>query len=241
MHSVPRSPEPGFFVEIRSAYNDWTDLEGPDRQRIRQELKHDFNGVCVYCEQQCLPTSQARGSKYEESVDHYKPRHRCRSLWLDWLNLVYACRRCNQKKDDKWPELGDDANKSLEALYPQYTEVSEYLGPNEVADQRSARECIDYNRTTGDIIPNDSIGSVGWSIAKRTIVDIDLNDVDLGQYDNSRLPTRRLVRLGLLARNINQLDSMDEKIAVIRSFAQADKPFSTFIYTWVSNRFPWVL
>lgn len=238
MHSVPRSPEPSFFVQLRSNYKDWLELGVPDRRRVRQELKIDFNGMCAYCEQPCVPTARPRASRHEESVDHYKPRYRCTNLWLDWLNLVYSCWRCNHAKDNKWPELSDGTNQSLVAANPRYTAVSGYLSPNEIAGQRTARDCIDFNHSTGEIIPNDQMGTVEWSTAKRTIVDIDLNDISIGQNDPTRLPSRRRVRLGLLVDSIGQLDSMDEKVAVMRSFAQPDKPFSTFIRTWISHRFP---
>ena len=241
MHSVPRSPEPGFFVELRSNYKDWPELDIPDRRRVREELKLDFNGVCAYCEQPCVPTTRSHASKHEESVDHYKPRHRCANLGLDWLNLVYSCRRCNQAKDNKWPELSDGTNQSLVATNPRYTTVSGYLSPNEIAGQQTARDHIDFNHATGEIIPNDQMGPVEWSTAKRTIVDIDLNDISIGQNDPTRLPSRRRVRLGRLVRSISQLNSMDEKAAVMRSFTQPDQPFSSFIFAWILESFPEVL
>ena len=241
MHSVPRSPEPGFFVELRSNYKDWPELDIPDRRRVRDELKLDFNGVCAYCEQPCVPTTRSHASKHEESVDHYKPRHGFHNLWLDWLNLVYSCRRCNQAKDNKWPELSDGTNQSLVATNPRYTTVSGYLSPNEIAGQQTARDHIDFNHATGEIIPNDQMGPVEWSTAKRTIVDIDLNDISIGQNDPTRLPSRRRVRLGRLVRSISQLNSMDEKAAVMRSFTQPDQPFSSFIFAWILESFPEVL
>ena len=91
------------------------------------------------------------------------------------------------------------------------------------------------------IIPNDQMGPVEWSTAKRTIVDIDLNDISIGQNDPTRLPSRRRVRLGRLVRSISQLNSMDEKAAVMRSFTQPDQPFSSFIFAWILKSFPGVL
>ena len=98
LHSVPRSPEPEFLAELRSAYTNWDDLDGGDRRRIRDALARDFGLVCAYCEQFCQPTqsrAQTGGEESppppdEESIDHLRPRSLFPNLWLDWPNLIYA-------------------------------------------------------------------------------------------------------------------------------------------------------
>ena len=63
-------------------------------------------------------------------VDHFRPRRYFSGDWLNWLNLIYACRRCNQSKDSKWPTIGDADNRRL-ALIARYEHVSEYICPNQ--------------------------------------------------------------------------------------------------------------
>ena len=96
MHSVGRSPEPTFLSHLRSSHTRWAGLEGSDRQQIRAALAQDFGNVCGYCEQSCRRRSATHDGRNEETIDHFKPRSGFPALWLDWLNLVYACRRCNK-------------------------------------------------------------------------------------------------------------------------------------------------
>ena len=107
MHSVERSPEPAFFAEFRTAHTQWDDLDGTNRRRIRDALIQDFGQICAYCERACqFPTGSGESSN-EETIDHFRPRNRFPDLWLDWLNLVYACHRCNQNKGGSWPGYDD--------------------------------------------------------------------------------------------------------------------------------------
>ena len=130
MRSVERSPEPDFFDDLRAAYTRWEDLDGGDRQHIRDALVRDFGTVCAYCEQPCQSPTQYE-EPHDESVDHFRPRHRFPNQWLDWLNLVYACRRCNQAKGRNWPGF-DDAlvNQLLAGEDHRYVPVSEYVNPS---------------------------------------------------------------------------------------------------------------
>ena len=89
MHSVERSAEPDFFEELRVAYNQWDELDGGDRNRIRAALVQDFGTICAYCEQSCQSPTLYEDPN-EESTDHFRPRSRFSNLWLNWLNLVYA-------------------------------------------------------------------------------------------------------------------------------------------------------
>ncbi len=65
-------------------------------------LRQEFDGRCVYCR---LPDSL----KGEESfgVDHYRPKKHFPLLVTEYLNLFYACNRCNSRKGDFWPRDSD--------------------------------------------------------------------------------------------------------------------------------------
>ena len=237
MHSVERSPEPNFIAELRTTHSRWSKLDGPERQRIRNELSQDFGNVCAYCEQLCMgPTRDHFGT--EESIDHYRPREQFPNLWLDWLNLTYACRRCNQAKDNKWPTPSDNTNQCLSGLYTQYIPVSEYVNPNAVAGQRPARDFFDFDITTGEITPSAQIEQIERSMAWRTIVDVDLNDSKLGENEPGHLWNRRRRQLIRLTKRLSQLDDFDEKVNIMREFMLPDKPFSSFINTYIMDRFP---
>ena len=130
MHSVGRSPEPVFLSQFRSSLSQWTELQGTDRQRIRGALVQDFGTVCGYCEQPCTRPTPAHDGRNEETIDHFRPRCKFPGLWLDWLNLIYACHRCNQAKNSNWPAPDDAASHLLAQIETRYTGVSEFVNPN---------------------------------------------------------------------------------------------------------------
>ncbi len=238
MHSVERSPEPDFFASLRATYTQWDELDDDARIRIRGALVRDFGTVCVYCEQACQSPTQSADPN-DESVDHFRPRNRFPEQWLDWLNLVYACRRCNQAKGGSWPGF-DDAlvNQLLSGEDSRYTTVSEYVNPNVVAGQTPAGDFFAFDTATGAIFPSEQLDRMEWSIARRTIRDIDLNDSGLGENDARHLWNRRLYQYQLLIKRINQLDDFDAKVNIMRDFMLPDKPFSSFIAACIKGRFP---
>lgn len=238
MHSVQRSREPDFFVAIRAANTQWDDLDGSNRRRIRHALAQEFGRICAYCEQFCqLPTPA--GNPNEESVDHFRPRSRFPDQWLDWLNLVYSCRRCNQSKADSWPGY-DDAltNRLLAAEDSRYTPISEYVNPNADAARRPANEFFDFNIATGEIAPAERLDPVEWSIARRTVADINLNDSDRGENEPGHLPYLRRSQLGLLIYELDRLDDFDSKVQLMLEFILPDKPFSGFVTAYLISRIP---
>ena len=209
MHSVERSPEPDFLAQLRNDRAKWDDLDGGDRRRIRHALAQDFGPICAYCEQRCQPTrSRARteseeesATADEESIDHFRPRRWFPDLWLDWFNLVYACYRCNQSKADSWPVEDDTKNRLLTAAFsPRYVPVSEYVNPNGSNRQRPALEFFDFDFDSGEIRPSAQLDDQEWSMARRTIDDVDLNDdiSELGAYHPDSLVNQRRYRLYLL-------------------------------------------
>ena len=169
--SIPRSPEPGFLAELRETSVSWTGLSGHDRNRIRDALRSDFGPVCAYCQQGCQTTQPRVSSEdepppNEESIDHFRPRDQFPELQFDWLNLIYACYRCNQQKGGKWPVDGDLTNQVLTAAYqPRFTPITEYVNPSEFSSQRSAHEFFDWHFESGEIFPSEQLGPSEWSIA----------------------------------------------------------------------------
>jgi uncharacterized protein (TIGR02646 family) len=240
MHSVERSPEPDFFEELRVAYNQWDELDGGDRNRIRDALVRDFGTICAYCEQSCQSPTRYEYPN-EESIDHFRPRspNRFPGQWLDWLNLVYACRKCNQAKGDSWPGFGDTlVNQMLTAEDSRYVPVSEYVNPSAIKAQHPAEDFFAFDAETGEMLPSSQLNGTEWSMARRTIRDVDLNDSGLGANDEAHLWNLRLRQRALLIERINGLADFDAKVNIMLEFMLPDKPFSSFISAYINGRFP---
>ena len=232
MHSVQRSPEPEFFAALRGAHSKWDELDRRDRRLIRDALKQDFGEICAYCE-------QSFQSSNRQTTDHFRPRHRFPDLWLDWLNLVYACHRCNQRKVGRWPDYDDEqTNELLTKEGPRYTPVSEYVNPNAVDGRRPARDFFDFDVETGEMTPADQLDNTEWSMARRTISDIDLNDSELGENDPGHLWSRRRRQRDLLIQALSAIEDFDSKVQMMLEFALPGKPFSGFIFAYLMDRFP---
>lgn len=238
MHSVTRSPEPDFFAEIRASRRRWEDLTPSDRIRLRQALEQDFGRVCAYCERLCQPPTHNNPSPNDATIDHFRPRRRCPSLWLDWLNMMYACRRCNNIKDSSWPEPDDATNNILAATEPRYTPVSEYVNPNATQDAIPAHDFFNFDADTGEIAPSNQVSPVEWSMARSTISDIDLNDSELGENNPNHLWNQRLEQLDFVSQKLNELDDFDLKVQMMLEFTLPDKPFSGFVFAYFTRRFP---
>lgn len=238
MHSVTRSPEPDFFAEIRASRSRWDDLTSSDRIRIRQALEQDFGRVCAYCERLCQPPTQYGPSINDATIDHFRPRSLCSSLWLDWLNMMYACRRCNTIKGSNWPRYDDATNSILATTEPRYIPVTEYVNPNTVQGAIPAHDFFNYDVATGEIAPSNQVPQIERSIARRTIADLDLNDSDLGENDPNHLWNQRLEQLDFVSEKLNELDDFDLKVQMMLEFMLPDKPFSGFIFAYYTRRFP---
>ena len=74
---------------------------GPDGyqqyESYRPWLRDEFKFQCVYCLKR-ETWGQVTG---EFELDHFEPQSINPSKKLDYLNLVYACRRCNSVKSDR--------------------------------------------------------------------------------------------------------------------------------------------
>ena len=235
MRSVPRSSEPDFLADLRDTYSHWDDLNGQDRRRIRAALIQDFGEICAYCQQLCFPP---RPSGFErpsdESIDHFRPRKHFQSLWLDWLNLIYACRQCNQNKGNKWPGIGDTydelSKNILSSQDSRFVSVSEYVNPNQSVDQNPAQHFFEFDLDTGEILPSELLNHEEWSVARRTIWDLDLN--------SNYLRNRRLERLTWFIDRLNTISEFEGKLDVLFRFMLPKMPFSNFIRAYATNRFP---
>ena len=238
MHSVQRSPEPDYFMDLRRSYSEWEELQSSDWQRIRDSLADDFGPVCAYCERPCGWAAGREDSTQRETIDHFRPRKHFSTLWLDWLNLVYCCDRCNQIKGSRWPQYDDELNRESAARFDGFIPVTEYVSPNAVPGRRAAGEFFGFDVDTGEMLASSHIDNEEWHIARRTIEDIDLNDSRLAENDPSHLWSRRLRQRDLLIQGLQSLGDFDSQLGLMLEFMLPDKPFSGFIGAYIRSRFP---
>ena len=231
MHSIPRSPEPGFLSDLRAKYSDWDQLEPTERRQVRRALAEDFLKVCAYCEQSCVPPTPTEGDN-EESVDHLRPRRDFPGEWLSWLNLVYACRRCNQSKGSKWPVIDDDDNRRLSVI-SRYQEVSDHVCPNQSDTLPRCESLFEFDLDTGEIGPANGVDDFYWSMAKRTIDDIDLNSVFPSYQD---LPELRRARLTYLETTIEQAQDPSLIATIVNGLCQRNQEFSSFLSVYARSK-----
>jgi HNH endonuclease len=66
-------------------------------ESYRPWLRDEFDFRCVYC----LKRETWGQVTFEFELDHFEPQSLNPQLRLDYLNLVYACRRCNALKRDQ--------------------------------------------------------------------------------------------------------------------------------------------
>ena len=241
MRSVRRSPEPDFFAQIRAQYANYDQLDQDSRWCIRDALVQEFGTICAYCEQRCQSPTPAKKSNQAE-IEHFRPRDKFPDLWLDWMNLVLACRRCNQNKGNRWPGYQDEreelTDRHLFRRDSRYTPVSEYVNPNSATSRRLTGEFFGFNVETGEITPAKQLDREEWSRAYRTIWDIELNDAGVGRNDPNHLCNRRLYWRYLLTEALRTIEDFDAQVQMMLEFMTPGKPFSSFISAYVSMRFP---
>ena len=122
---------------------------GGARSRRRGVLKWEKYPICAYCE------VRTDGGTTSPQIDHFRPRSRYKHLTFKWDNLMYACRRCNKKKCDKFPE-----------------DIGGYVSP---ADPCCAGY-FDYDIKTGEIKAKSDIKDQALKVRiEQTICDLDLN------------------------------------------------------------------
>ena len=102
----------------------------------------------------------------------------------------------------------------------------------------SADGYFEFQLPSGTIKPQEGLDDVEWSKARRTIADIDLNDSELGQYDERHLCNRRRSQVKRLNEALRQLKTFEEQFHLMREFTLPDKPFSSFVAAYIINQFP---
>ena len=236
MRGVERSSEPGFLAELWAACSQWDDLDVAERRRVREALRSDFGGCCAYCQGACVEHGGLVAGDGLGTVDHFRPRASFPDEWLAWLNLVYACRRCNDTKGNLWPEASDATNRRLSVL-SRYRDAVSYVNPSLVSEQRPAGEFFEYHLDSGQMTAADWLSGVEWSTAVRTIADLDLNS----DYEpvGDRLPYLRRERLDFLITRLgNPMEDLGRTLAILQELTRPSQPFSGFILAYAGEQFP---
>ena len=111
--------------------------------------------------------------------------------------------------------------------------MSEYVSPNESAGQRPATDFFSYDFDTGEILPSAKLSSFEWSVARRTISDIDLNDSRLGENDPNHRWRQRRAQLDILREAANSQDDVELAAMIVQDLMLPDSPFSSFVQAYV--------
>ena len=77
-----------------------------DYTRYRSHLRRDFLHRCAYC----LSHERFLGGEAGCAIDHHRPVRgpfARPDLLADYANLYWACRECNDRKSDTWPNPVD--------------------------------------------------------------------------------------------------------------------------------------
>lgn len=108
---------------------------------------------------------------------------------------------------------------------PPITTQVAIRNPNAVDGQRSAEDFFDFDVETGEIGPAEHLDRAEWSMARRTVRDIDLNSTAPRQ-DN--LPGLRKLRRTLLDDTLRRVPDPDLRSVIIAGFVEKGRPFSSF-------------
>ncbi len=174
MRWVDRGPEPdgvaGYRREFTQGWIDYFEDRVGGRptdsywRNFRNELGHRFHLRCGYCERQCDDT--ADGGDLSPTVDHFRPLSRYPRRAYRWTNWIYSCQRCNAEKADVWPQGG-------------------YVDPCAANVSERPDQYLDYDISTGEIVPKPELKPSAETRALRTIGDLRLNALNLrkGRFD----------------------------------------------------------
>ena len=180
---------------------------------------------------------------YQETVDHFAPHSLFECRCLDWLNLVYCCDRCNNRKGDRWPDRGkeDAIDLFLRRKYPDYVPVGSHVSPSLGDGNRPANEFFRYNFETGQIMPAECLDPVALSMAVRTIHDMDLNDYRVSKgYARSQqlLPYRRILRVKSLEQARIQYGDSRETRGPLLEMARSPSAYSGLTRAYLLSSIP---
>ena len=96
----------------------------------------------------------------------------------------------------------------------RYTPPSEYVNPNSNDCRRPAYEFFDFDMDTAAILPANGLNDMEWSVARRTIWDIDLND-HLTDYNPSNLRYQRRYQRYLLIEGLGSREDVEERVGLL--------------------------
>ena len=244
MHAVQRSPEPAIFAMLRaSGINRYSQLNSDQRQQIRAALRGDFGEICAYCEKQCDENWRTNCVPEENGPEneHFRPDKEFPASSLEWLNLVYSCKRCNDVKGNFWPRrnIGTpdyDGFVNPNALGQQPGDCVQRLPAEDLFDFAE-----DVDRGLIKAAEDDSIQYLERAMAAVTIDYLDLNS----DYENpSRrgtgllLPEQRQVRaIALRNRLRSAWDTGDVGMmaAELNAAIQRDQPFSSYMRAYIKQ------
>ena len=157
--------------------------KGKEYSDFIKDLQCRFGSLCAYCERKCeRPEKEEPKRDHDNTVDHFKPKapYRFPELMHSWENLVYACHRCNQAKDDKFPGGSSDSplsyldlsTKARDFYGRQFVNPDCYVNPRD--GDEPAEDFFAFN-ARGEIHPAEGLRNDEWSKAVRTIADLELN------------------------------------------------------------------
>lgn len=125
--------------------------------------------VCGYCETEC---------KSNNTIDHLKPQSIFKRDRFKWDNLVYCCKRCNDKKKNKFPNVKEQKEDIQRVRNMAVEQGRQYDTPAEYVNPRSRKDKAERYITfapSGDMGGSRLLSDPEWSKAERTIVDLKLN------------------------------------------------------------------
>ena len=196
------SPREVDLEAYRRSNAGWSGLAGNRNQQakrdyslLRKRLQEEFSGLCAFCER-LVPRGGQPGP-----VEHFRPRnpvtgsqqsHFGADLTFDWLNLMYACPECQEKKSNNWPgtlatqdEGAIDGKLAQRAAnngwtYVPVSVVDGYVNPNGTA-AGPAEDYFEYEELQCRISPSRNLPEDQRSRSLRTIYDIGLDDASLSR------------------------------------------------------------
>ena len=197
------------------------DVRRTDYLALITELALQFNapnvdagprtlGVCAYCERLCVDNG---GSRHNE-VDHFRPRSSHNWLTFDWINLMYACRGCNRRKDD------EKVSNEVDQLG--------FVNPREP----TAEDYFAFDLGTGAVIVRPNLTDSGKiDIADRTIKAFGLDRTDINEL--------RVAHLQLLNRDLSEKGTDGRaKRRLLNLYKRRKMPFSSLVrYAEVTGHF----
>ena len=150
--------------------------------------------------------------------------------------MVFACYRCNQEKGGKWPVNNDLTNQMLAATYrPRYSPIDEFVNPSYSPGQKPAHEFFNWNFDSGEMLPSEQLNTIEWSIARRTIDDIDLNHErhEVDSYHPDHIFNQRRYHLYLFLEQLENLEDPGLADSIIQGLRLPDQPFFEFIRAYL--------